>query len=185
MDTIEAIHGRRSIRDYAPREIPRAMIEAILLDAAQAPTPPISGPAPFAFVVIRSAACVAKYGALALRFAREHRQPGPAYDWVDRPDFSVFFNAPAVIVICGFDEGHGQAVQDCSRAGQNLMLSAYARGLGTCWVGSPMQWLRDPVSHEQLGVPDNYTPHAAFTLGFPAAHAQGSPRGAPHVNWVS
>jgi nitroreductase len=185
MDTIEAIHGRRSIRDYAPRDVPRAMIEAILFDAAQAPTPPISGPAPFAFVVVEGAARVAEYGALALAYARQHRKAGPAYDWVDRPDFSVFFNAAMAIVICGFDDRHGQALQDCNRAGQNLMLSAFARGLGTCWVGSPMQWLRDPATHELLGVPENYTPHAAFALGFPAVIPQGAPRPAPAVIWVS
>jgi len=185
MDTIEAIHQRRSIRDYAPRDVPRAMIDAILLDAAQAPTPPVSGPAPFVFIVIEGAARVAEYGASALSYARAHRKPGPAYDWVDRPGFSVFFNAPMAIVICGFDDGHGQALQDCNRAGQNLMLSAHARGLGTCWVGSPMQWLSHPATQAELGVPENYTPHAAFTLGYPAAIPAAKLRAAPGVIWVA
>ena len=185
MDTIEAIHGRRSIRDYEPRDVSRETIEAILLDAAQAPAPPISGNAPFAFVVVESTTRVAEFGALALAYARDHRKPGPAYDWVDRPDFSVFFNAPVAIVICGFDDGHNQAVQDCNRAGQNLMLSAHARGLGTCWVGSPMQWLRDPATQALLGVPRDYTPHAAFALGYPGQIPAGEPRGAPAVIWVT
>ena len=119
METIEAIHGRRSIRDYEPRGVPRELIELVLLDAAQAPTPPVSGNQPFVFVVIEGLTRVSECGALALRFARENRQPGPAYDWVERADFSVFFNAPAVVVICGFDDGYGQAPQDCNRAGQN------------------------------------------------------------------
>jgi nitroreductase len=185
MDTIESIHARRSIRDYQPRGVPRATIEAILLDAAQAPTPPPSGKAPFAFIVIEGAARVAEFGALALAYARDHRKPGPAYDWVDRPGFSVFFNAPVAIVICGFDNGHEQALQDCGRAGQNLMLSAHARGLGTCWVGSPMQWLRDPDTQASLGVPASYIPHAAFALGYPTGSPAGVPRGAPDVIWVT
>jgi len=184
MDTIDAIHGRRSIRDYQSREVPRETIAAILLDAAQAPTPPISGKAPFVFLVIEGMARIAEYGAQALSFARAHRKPGPAFDWVDRADFSVFFNAPVVIVICGFDDGHGQALQDCNRAGQNLMLSAYARGLGTCWVGSPMQWLGDPATQALFGVPETYTPRAAFTLGFPAVVPAPNPRPAPEVIWV-
>jgi nitroreductase len=158
MDTIGAIYGRRSIRDYAPRLVARELIEAILHDAAQAPTPPVSGTAPFVFIVIEGLERVAECGMAALAYAKEHRKPGPAYDWVDRPGFQVFFNAPLAIVVCGFDDGYGQALQDCNRAGQNLMLSAHARGLGTCWVGSPMQWLRDPITCGSLGVPSGYTP---------------------------
>jgi hypothetical protein len=40
MDTITAIHSRRSIRDYESRSVPRGIIEEILFDAAQAPRPP-------------------------------------------------------------------------------------------------------------------------------------------------
>jgi nitroreductase len=185
METIEAIHSRRSIRNYEPRNVPRELIELVLLDAAQAPTPPISGDLPFAFVVIEGLERIAQCGALALRYAKDHRQPGPAYDWVERPDFSVFFNAPVVIVICGFDDGHGQALQDCNRAGQNLMLSAHSRGLGTCWVGSPMQWLRDPGTCTDLGIPDRYHPHAAFTLGYPASLPPRNSRLAHQVVWAT
>ena len=185
MDVVEAIHARRSIRDYAPYAVPRALIGNILLDAAQAPTPPVSGDRPFAFAVIEGVARVTECGARALLYAKEHRRPGPAHDWVDQPGFSVFFNAPAVVVICGFDDGYGQALQDCNRAGQNLMLSALSRGLGTCWVGSPMQWLRDPATRAELGVPDNYQPHAAFTLGYPASQPPRRSRPAQQVVWVS
>jgi nitroreductase len=185
MDTIEAIHQRRSIRGYQSRDVARETVEAILFDAAQAPTPPISSKAPFVFIVIEGAGRVEEYGAQALSFARTHRKPGPAYDWVDRPDFSVFFNAPMAVIICGFEDEHGQALQDCNRAGQNLMLSAHARGLGTCWVGSPMQWLHDPATQALLGVPRNYAPHAAFALGYPATVPQGAPRAAPEVIWVT
>jgi nitroreductase len=183
MDTIAAIHGRRSIRDYVPRLVPRELIEAILLDTAQAPTPPVSGPVPFAFIVIEGLERVAEDGATALRFAKQHRKPIPAYDWVDKPGFLVFFNAPAVVVICGFDDGHGQTREDCNRAGTNLMLSAHARGLGTCWVGSPMLWLRDPATCASLGVPAHYTPHAALTLGYPASVPSPNPREMPQVVW--
>lgn len=185
MDTITAIHDRRSIRDYEPRLVARSLIEPILHDAAQAPTPPVSGAAPFAFVVIEGLERVAGCGAAALDYARKNRKPGPAYDWVEKPGFLVFFNAPVVVVICGFDDGLGQAIQDCSRAGQNFMLSAHARGLGSCWVGSPMLWLRDAATSTSLGVPAGYTPYAAFTLGYPSGLPNGRPRAMPAVIWAS
>lgn len=159
-------------------------MQEVLHDAAQAPTPPVSGAEPFAFIVIEGLGRVAGYGVEALAFARQHRGPGSAYDWVERPGFLVFFDAPTVVVICGYDDGYGQAVQDCNRAGQNLMLSAHARGLGTCWVGSPMQWLRDPATCTRLSIPQGYTPHAAFTLGYPAAVPSAKTRDLPKVVWV-
>lgn len=184
MHTVDAIHNRRSIRAYEPRPIDRHLIEEILWDAAQAPTPPVSGADPFTFVVIEGAAKVAQYGGQALAFARANRPPGPGYDWLDRADFSVFFDAPVVIVICAVPDTLGQAAQDCTRAGQNLMLSAHARGLGTCWVGSPMQWLRDPQTKTELGIPNSHTPFAAFTLGYPRGAATGTPRRRPPILWA-
>lgn len=183
MDAIKAIHARRSIRSYQARGVERRLIEDILWDAAQAPTPPASGSAPFFFVVIEGIDRVAECGIRALQYARVHRGPGPGYDWVDKPGFSVFFNAPAVIVICGVNDAYGQAVQDCNRAGQNLMLSARARGLGTCWVGSPLQWLRDPATKKELGIPEDHQPYAVFTLGYAAEEPRGLPRGRPGVVW--
>ena len=184
MHTVDAIHSRRSIRAYQPRPVDHPVVEEILWDAAQAPTPPVSGPEPFAFVVIDGAEKVALYGMQALAFAQQNRPPGPGYDWLDRDDFSVFFDAPVVIVICAVPDELGQAVQDCNRAGQNLMLSAQARGLGTCWVGSPMQWLRDPLTRTKLAIPDTHMPYAAFTLGYPQGTPSGSPRGRPPTIWA-
>jgi nitroreductase len=183
MDTIKAIHTRRSIRSYHAHAVARALIEDILWDAAQAPAPPASGSVPFFFVVIEGEDRVAECGIRALQYARENRGPGPGFDWVDKPGFSVFFNAPVVIVICGVNDAQMQAVQDCNRAGQNLMLSAHARGLGTCWVGSPLQWLRDPATKKELGIPEDQEAFAAFTLGYAAEELSGSPRGRPRVVW--
>lgn len=183
MDAIEAIHTRRSIRSYEARAVERSLIEDILWDAAQAPTPPLSGSAPFFFVVIEGVNRVAACGLRALQYAKDNRKSGPGLDWVDKPGFSVFFNAPSVIVICGVSDAHSQSVQDCNRAGQNLMLSATARGLGTCWVGSPLQWLRDPATKKELGIPEEQEAFAAFTLGYAAEKSRGSPRGRPRAVW--
>ena len=99
MDAIEAIHGRRSIRDYLARTPSRDLIEAVIWDAAQAPSTPVSGDHPWLFNVIEGAERIAAYGERAKAYARDHRPDGPGYGWADRPEFSVFFNAPMVVVI--------------------------------------------------------------------------------------
>jgi nitroreductase len=45
-------------------------------------------------------------------------------------------------------------------------LAAHARGLGTCWVGSPMLWLRTAEAKSELGIPENLTPVSALCLGY-------------------
>ena len=178
MDAIETIHGRRSIRSYAPRPLERDLIERVIWDAAQAP-PPFSGEVPWTFTVVQGIQRIAALGTLAMDHAKTHRGTGtPGSSWLDRPGFKIFWDAPVVIVISG-------RVEDCCRAGQNLMLSAHARGLGTCWVGSPMLWLRTDTARTELRIPPDLTPVAALCLGYPAASPEAPPRKRPPVIWVT
>ena len=73
-------------------------------------------------------------------------------DLVERPGFKVFWNAPAVVLLCA-RRGNPEAPFDCCRAAQNLQLAAHARGLGTCWVGAPMPWLGSAGIAEEPGLP--------------------------------
>jgi nitroreductase len=177
MDVLEAIHGRRSVRSYDPKPVERDLIESVILDAAQAP-PPMRGQNPATFNVIQGAQRIAAYGARAMDHARKHhRADEPGWDWLERPGFKIFWDAPVVIIISG-------PVGDCCRAGQNLMLSAHARGLGTCWVGSPMLWLSTPEVRAELGIPSGLTPVAVFCLGYPAEAPEASIRERPRIIWA-
>jgi nitroreductase len=181
MDTITAIHTRRSIRDYEKRAVERQIIADVLWDAAQAPTTPVSGP--FLFHVIEGVARIAALGEQAKQYAREHRPAGIGYAWTDKSDFKVFLDAPVVIVISGHAD-NSQSIQDCNRAGQNLMLSAHARGLGSCWVGAPTLWLRNPETRKQLGIAEVFEPFAAFTLGYAASVPPSRSRERPNIVWT-
>jgi nitroreductase len=181
MDTVIAIHTRRSIRDYETRVVEREIIADILWDAAQAPTTPVSGP--FLFHVIEGVARIADFGARAKQYAREHRPDASGNQWADRSDFKVFLDAPVVIVISGRGD-NSQSIQDCNRAGQNLMLSAHARGLGSCWVGAPMPWLRSEETRRELGIAEAFAPFAAFTLGYAASVPPSHSRERPEIVWA-
>ena len=181
MDAVTAIHTRRSIRHYETRAVERQVIADILWDAAQAPTTPVSGP--FLFHVIEGVERIAKFGERAKQYAREHRSDAVNYSWVDRSDFKVFLDAPIVIVISGH-AGNSQSIQDCNRAGQNLMLSAHARGLGSCWVGAPMLWLRSADVRKELGIAEAFKPFVAFTLGYAASVPASHSRERPEIAWA-
>ena len=182
MEVIEAIHGRRSIRAYRTEPVERTLIEDLVWAAVQAPTPPVSGDTPWAFCVIEGVDRLAGYGARAKQYALDHQPEGRRWTWPDRPDFKVFWDAPALILICGH-RGNDEAAFDCCRAGQNLMLAAHARGLGSCWVGAPLPWLTSPGIAKELGVPSDFDPIVALVLGYPAEVPAGNPRVRPVINW--
>jgi nitroreductase len=175
MDVIAAIHGRRSVRSYDRRPVPRDLIECVIWDAAQTP-PPFRGQMPWAFNVIEGVERIAALDERAMDHARKHHANEPGSGWVERPGFKIFWDAPAVIIISG-------PVGDCSRAGQNLMLSAHARGLGTCWVGSPMLWLTTPDVRAELKIPPKLTPVAVFCLGYAATAPEPVAHDKPPIIW--
>jgi nitroreductase len=168
MDVIDAIHSRRSIRSYQSNPVDRDLIESVIWDAAQAP-PPFSGQVPWTFNVI---------GARAMDYARATRPDSASRMWLDRPGFQIFWTAPVLILISG-------ELEDGCRAAQNLMLSAHARGLGTCWVGSPLLWLRTEEVKAELQVPAALTSNVAMCLGYANAVPPTSERDRPPVIWIS
>jgi nitroreductase len=177
MDVIKAIHERRSVRSYDPRRVDRDVIETLIWDAVQDP-PPFRGQSPWVFNVVEGVQRIAAYGARAMDYARNHRPDVSGWGWLQRPDFKIFWDAPALIIISG-------PVGDCCRAGQNLMLAAHARGLGTCWVGSPMLWLSTAEVKAELSIPANLSPIAAFCVGYPAAVPDAVIRERPSIIWTS
>lgn len=184
MDVIDAIHARRSVRVYRREPVAREIVADVLWAAAQAPSPPVSGDTPWAFCVFEGVERIASYGERALHYARAHQPPGNPWKWPDTPGFKVFWDAPALVLICA-RRGNGETPFDCCRAGQNLMLAAHARGLGSCWVGAPMPWLLSAGIVRELGVPEGFEPTVAIVLGYAAEAPRGNPRPRPNVHWHS
>ena len=174
-------YTRADRSEYEKHAVAREIIADVLWDAAQAPTTPVSGP--FLFHVIEGVARIADLGERAKRYAREHRPDAISNSWADRPDFKVFLDAPVAIVISGH-AGNPKSIQDCNRAGQNLMLSAHARGLGSCWVGAPMSWLCRLETRKEFGIAKAFEPFAAFTLGYAASAPPSRSCERPEIVWA-
>ncbi|HQR15972.1 MAG TPA: nitroreductase family protein [Nitrospira sp.] len=182
MDVLEAIHSRRSIRKYRAQNVDRGLMEELLYAAVQAPTPPASGTTPWALCVVEGIERVAAYGARAKQYAHDHQPAGRPWTWTERPDFKVFWDAPALVLFCA-QTGKPETPYDCCRAAQNFMLAAHARSLGTCWVGAPLPWLHSPGVAEEIGIPEGFEAVAAIVVGHPAEKPPGSPRPKPKVVW--
>jgi len=186
MDAIEAIHRRRSIRVFLDRPVERTLLAELIVDAAHAPFTPSARMGAWQFAVVLGRQQLADYGACALDYARAHRPQLAGYEWTERPGFSVFHGAPAAVVISGPEALPGTlALEECTRAGQLLDIAATARGLGACWVGSPMPWLRDPATRAELGIPEGWIPQAAFAIGWPASEQPARADRPPlEIQWI-
>ena len=182
MNVIEAIHRRRSIRAYRSDPVERPVLEDILWAAAQAPTPPVSGDKPWTFCIFEGIDRIDGYGVRAKDYAQGHQPPGRPWTWADRPEFRVFWGAPVLLLICA-RSGNPETAFDCCRAGQNVLLAAHHHGLGSCWVGAPMPWLRSAVSLQSWGCRRASNPPWRSCCRYAAESPRGQPRPRPDVLW--
>jgi nitroreductase len=76
-----------------------------------------------------------------------------------------FYEAPVAIIVAT-PKRMGQAShQSIGAAVQNILLAAYAEGLGTCWLGMPLAF-RDKII-EVLDIPEDEDLVTSIALGYP------------------
>jgi len=161
MNVFEAMTNRRSVRRFLKKQVDDNLIGLMLHMATQAPS--AGNTQEWEFVVVRNEEIKKKLAIAALHQA-------------------VVKEAPVAIVICanlsriGLKYGkRGEtlyAAQDIANATTNLMLSATALGLGTCWVGA---FDEDRVK-EVLELPENLRPMVIAPVGYPDEKPEQPPR---------
>lgn len=185
MDLDKAIFGRRSVRDYTDQPIDAGLISALLLAAVQAPS--AVNEQPWTFTVVRDQSLLNRIsqGAKAHLLATISEAPHGDHfrALLGNPDFQIFYHAPALILISAAAQGPW-VIEDCALAAENLMLAAYAAGLGSCWIGFAQGFLNAPEGKEMLGLPEPWAPVAPIILGHPKAAPAPVPRKPPEIRWV-
>lgn len=186
MEVLDAIQGRRAVRDYVDEQVSREVIAALLGRAVWAPSG--MNRQPWRFVVVEGrqtlARCSAEAKALMLKEADHRPELAVVRGMLEQPDFNIFYNAPALIVICA-TEPDEMAIKDCCLAAQTLMLAAFAQGLGTCWIGFAEAWLNTPAAKAELGVPASLRAVAPIIIGRPAGASPAPERRAPDIQFVT
>jgi nitroreductase len=184
MSLMDAINQRRSVRAYLPQKLDRATVRTLLAAAVRAPT--AMHAEPWAFVVLQDTSTLKRLSDLAksLFVEEAHRlhldRGGHALDIFSSPDFNIFYNAGTLIVICGQPIGPF-VVADCWLAAENLMLAAYAMGLGTCVIGSALLALNTPEVKAELGIPAELNAFASVIVGMPSGETPPTPRKEPRI----
>jgi nitroreductase len=151
MELTEAIKGRRSIRKYKTQPISDETVTQLVEAATYAPS--AGNIQPWHFVIAKSLAVKRQLGEAAYNQAS-------------------IIQAPVVIVICA-DENQIQprygkrgvnlyCLQDTAAAAQNILLTAYSLGLGTCWIGA----FNDEQAKEAINAPQGVRPVAMILVGY-------------------
>ncbi len=152
LELSESIRGRRSIRAFQKRKIQDEDVAKLIEAASWAPS--AGNIQPWIFVIVKKPDLKQKLAEAA------HDQEFVA-------------EAPMVVVVCADEKqssmGYGArgktlyCLQDTAAAIQNIHLTAYSLGLGTCWVGS---FDEDSV-RAILNVPEGLRPVAIIPVGYP------------------
>jgi nitroreductase len=161
MDVFEAIERRRSVRKYKSISVERELTEKLLSAACWAPSG--GNIQPWKFIVVEDRTTLEMV-----------RKISPGY----------FGETPLAILVCsdkmkaykkGGTLGRDYlSVADCAMATQNILLAAYALGLGTCVVKS----FSHAAMKEILEIPEGIEPELLVVVGY-QDEASAAPRRTP------
>jgi nitroreductase len=185
MDLNEAISGRRSLREYTVQPVDERIIRRLIDAAVHAPN--AVNQQPWTFTVVRDQSVLDRISRNAKSHMLATMPAGPQSDHfrslLNDPNFHIFYRAPVLLLISATAQGPW-IVEDCALAAENLMLTAYAVGLGTCWVGFAQSFLNTSDGKNMLGLPAAWVPVAPIIIGHPKSAPPPVPRKEPEIRWV-
>jgi coenzyme F420-0:L-glutamate ligase / coenzyme F420-1:gamma-L-glutamate ligase len=178
---IDAVKQRRSIRKFQSRPVSLETLREIL-DAARF-APSAHNAQPWRFVVLtETVAKVSLAEAMADAWQRDLERDGVAEKnrlKLAKASVKRIRNIPVLVLSCltlndmkqfpDKERRKGErdlAVQSLAAAMQNMLLAVHAKGLGACWLCSPI-FCRDSVK-EAMKLPSDVEPQALIAIGYPA-----------------
>jgi nitroreductase len=185
LDINDAIAGRRSVREYTAQAVAPETIRRLIEAAVHAPN--AVNQQPWSFTVVRDQGALdrvsrdAKSHMLATMLVTPHSDHFRLL--LNDPNFHIFYHAPVLILISAIAPGPW-ITEDCALAAENLMLAAYAAGLGTCWIGFAQAFLNTPEGKNALALPAAWVPVAPIIAGHPKVAPPPVPRKEPEIRWV-
>ncbi|MDL2313963.1 nitroreductase family protein [Desulfovibrio sp. OttesenSCG-928-C14] len=149
METLKAIHSRRSVRKYTAEKVSEQDLRK-LLDAAMV-APSAGNAQPWHFIIIDDPEILKQIPALNQYAAMAK-------------------NASLAILVCAdlkLEKYPGFWVQDCAAAVQNMLLAACDLGLGAVWTGIEPIPERGEGFAKLFKLPENVKPLGLVVIGHP------------------
>lgn len=168
------LRTRRSIRCFRPEPVPAPIIERILETATYAPS--AHNLQPWHFVMVIDTHKRERLGiALTNKMVRDMTTAGVPQSEIDaraKRSLQRLNQAPVVILLCrDVTAVHSEepeevvmAIQSVAAVGLQLLLAAYAEGLGGNWICWPLY--AQEATRDTLGLPKTWEPQGMFFLGY-------------------
>lgn len=153
MSLVDVILSRRSIRSYKAEAIPDDVLNKILEAGRQAPS--ADNAQPWRFIIVTDQAIKEK---------------------LSRGRWSGFVKDSAVTIVgCGFvgdEDAREWSTIDVAIALQNMVIAAWAQGVGSCWIGD---FIEEEVK-STLNIPEDWKVVALVAFGYPDEKPQKTGR---------
>ena len=168
MELIDAIQGRRSIREYKADPVPREIIEDIIEAGNWAPS--AKNGHQWRFTVLTGKA-KDDYNLMFRNkldtFIQEHgRKEAGSAPWT----LEIMEQAPVLLIVWNTnDNGWSTEEHSVAAAMQNICLRAYDLGLGSLWIGDVFYAYPETVAYFGKG---NWKMTGAISLGYPATEGK-------------
>lgn len=173
---IETIMSRRSIRKYKPEAVEREKMQTIVECGINAPNG--MNKQSWEVRVVDNPEFI---NGLTEIFKKENPKAA------ERPGFqNMFNNAPTVVFIAN-DPAYDMSQIDCGLLGENMILSAWSMGIGSCCLGGPVRFMKSPAAveyMEKLGFSEGYELLYAIAFGYPDEMPAAKPREVSKVKFV-
>lgn len=156
---VETIMTRRSVRQYKPQAVEREKMQTIVECGINAPN--AMNKQPWEVRVVDNADYINGVTELYKK-ANPKAAEDPAFK-------NMFRNAPTVVFI-GHDTKSESSPFDCGLLAENMMISAWSMGIGSCCLGSPARFMKTPEAAEylqKLGFSEGYELLYCIGFGYP------------------
>ena len=188
IEIFSVIRERRSVRNYTDRDVPDAALRAIIAAGIQAPT--ALGLQPWRFVIVKDRALMQRVSDYCkpILIERIGAEGGTGMEEflaaLKNPGFNIFYNAPVLVLVLGAQNAISSFL-DCALCAENMMLAAWALGIGSCWIGSAALVQENPDLLTALKVPDDHQIVAPLIFGYPGPLSPKAARREPRIDWVT
>lgn len=172
----ELMMSRRSIRNYKDSIISRETLDEILKCGVNAP----NGKNLQAYEVrVLSPTLI---DSISAAVAKDNPQIG------EREGFkNIFVDAPCVFCIA-YDTTYDMSQVDCGLLGENIILSAWSKGIGSCCLGSSARWIKGSPSAKQyldkMEFSEGYELLYCIALGYPNETPEAKPRTMDKIKYM-
>ena len=100
---------------------------------------------------------------------------------------NIFVDAPCVLCIA-YDTTYDMSQVDCGLLGENIILSAWSKGIGSCCLGSSARWIKDSPSAkpylDKIGFSEGYELLYCIALGYPDETPEAKPRTMDKIKYM-